>query len=149
MIGQWKQGNYTAANSFLDAFVNYRHCQGLPASVVDVGFMGSIGMAIEDNVLAEKLKDSGYYFCGEQDLIDALAIAITHSRPRKDQSMNMSQLGFGFRSTKPITSPSNRVVWKKDPRMAFSHQLGAFGVTTDDEAKQLLEAAYQNGRKLD
>ncbi|GES58866.1 KR-domain-containing protein [Aspergillus terreus] len=42
ITGQWGQGNYNAANSFLDAFVNYRHGQNLPASVVDIGFMGSI-----------------------------------------------------------------------------------------------------------
>ncbi|RYP79510.1 hypothetical protein DL769_002929 [Monosporascus sp. CRB-8-3] len=48
ITGQWGQGNYNAANSFLDAFVNYRHGQNLPASVIDIGFMGSIGMAVDE-----------------------------------------------------------------------------------------------------
>lgn len=143
MTGQWGQANYNAANSFLDAFVNYRHGQDLPASVVDIGFMGSVGMAMENSALVEKLKTGGYYFLSEQDLIDALTIAIVHSRPGPDRFMNKSQLGLGFRSTKPITSPSTRVVWKKDARMAISHQFGSLGTITDDEAKEALKIAYQ------
>lgn len=144
VTGQWGQANYNAANSFLDAFVNYRHHQNLPASVVDIGFMGSIGMAIENSALEEKLKASGYYFLREQDLIDALIIAIANSHPGKDRFTNKSQLGLGFRSSKPIATPSNRVVWKKDARMVLSHQFSSLGVITDDEARDSLRIAYQD-----
>jgi hypothetical protein len=149
LTGQWGQANYNAANSFLDAFVSYRHHQNLPASVVDIGFMGSIGMAIENSSLEETLKAGGYYFLDEQDLIDALTIAIANSRPGKDRFANKSQLGLGIRSTKPITTPSARVVWKKDARMVFSHQLGSLGVVTDDVARESLRVAYQDQQNSD
>ncbi|KAI9659497.1 MAG: putative secondary metabolism biosynthetic enzyme [Bathelium mastoideum] len=125
MVGQWGQANYNSANSFLDAFVNYRHGQGLSASVVDIGFMGGVGMAMENDALVEKLKASGYLYLDEQDLLAALTVAIAHSRPGQDQFMKKSQLCLGLRSTKPITDPSTRVAWKKDARMAFSHGLGS------------------------
>lgn len=143
MSGQWGQANYNSANAFLDAFVNYRHGQNLPASVVDIGFMGCVGMAVENKALVEKLTAGGYHFLGEQDLLDALTIAIAHSRPGKDCFMNKSQLGLGFRSTKPITDPSTRVVWKKDARMVLSHQFESLGIITDDEARESLKIAYQ------
>ncbi len=146
MSGQWGQANYNSANAFLDAFVNYRHGQNLPASVVDLGFMGCVGMAVENRALVEKLTAGGYHFLGEQDLIDALSIAIAYSRPGKDHFMNKSQLGLGLRSTKPITDPSTRVVWKKDARMVLSHQFESLGIITDDAAGESLNIAYQ-GRK--
>ena len=147
LSGQWGQANYNAANTFLDAFVNYRHGQNLPASVVDIGFMGCVGMAVANRALVEKLTASGYLFLGEQDLIDALTLAIAYSRPGKDRFLNKSHLGVGLRSSKSMTDPSTRVVWKRDARMAISHQFGSLGVITDDEAREFLKKAYQ-GRNL-
>lgn len=40
--GQWGQANYAAANT-LDAFVQYRRKQELPASVLNIGVMEDIG----------------------------------------------------------------------------------------------------------
>jgi hypothetical protein len=147
--GQWGQANYNAANSFLDTFVQYRHGRNLPVSVIDIGFMGSIGMAMENSALVEKLKAGGYYFLCEQDLIDALTITITNSRPRKDCFLNKSQLGLGFRSTKTIANPLTWVVWKRDARMAVSHYFDALRIATDEEAKEFLNIAYQDQKSSD
>ncbi|KAL9114953.1 MAG: hypothetical protein Q9227_001196 [Pyrenula ochraceoflavens] len=147
MSGQWGQANYNAANSFLDAFVNYRHSQNLPASVADIGFMGDRGMAMENLALVDKLKASGYHFLSEQDLLDALTIAINHSRPGEDPSVKESHVGLGFGSARPIAESSTRVVWKKDARWAFSHQLGPLVTSTDDEANKVLESAHPNPQK--
>ena len=139
--GQWGQANYNSANAFLDAFVNYRHGQNLPASVVDIGFMGCVGMAVENKALLKRLTADGYHFLSEKDLIDALTLAIEHSRPGED-SMKKSQVGIGLRSTIPIDDPSTRVVWKKDARMALSHQFGSLGRNTREEVTELLSQAY-------
>ena len=146
MSGQWGQENYNSANALLDTFVNYRHGKNLPASVVDIGFMGCVGMAVENTALVEKLTAGGYHFLGEQDLIDALTIAIIHSRPGKDRSMNKSQHGLGFRSTKPITDPSTRVMWKKDARMALSHQFESLGKITHDGARKTSKVPNKVGK---
>ena len=37
LVGQPGQANYAAANTFLDAFAQYRQSLGLPASVLDLG----------------------------------------------------------------------------------------------------------------
>jgi len=142
ITGQWGQGNYNAANSFLDAFVNYRHGQNLAASVADIGFMGDIGMAVKSDALVKTLKGSGYYYLNERHLIDVLTIAIENSLPEGDPFLHKSQVGLGIRSTKPFSSPSNRVAWKKDARMAISHHFGNVGEIGDSERKILLKHPY-------
>ncbi|KAL6229816.1 hypothetical protein BDW75DRAFT_234901 [Aspergillus navahoensis] len=142
ITGQWGQGNYNAANSFLDAFVNYRHGQNLPASVIDIGFMGSIGMAVKSGALMKNLKRSGYYFLHERHLIDALTISLAHSRPEGDQLMHRSQLGLGIGSTKPMAAPTCRVAWKKDSRMAISYHFEPIDGIGHQEVKSLLNCAY-------
>ena len=144
--GQWGQANYNSANTFLDAFVHYRHGQNLPASVIDIGFMGCVGMAVENRALVAKLKKGGYHFLNEQDLIDALIVAITHSRPGKDPSMSKSQLGLGFRSAKPMTSASTQVAWKKDMRFVLSHRFKGLGMMTDDQARECIQRMYQRSK---
>ncbi|CAF9936407.1 MAG: hypothetical protein HETSPECPRED_010329 [Heterodermia speciosa] len=89
-------------------------------------------MAAENKVLVEKLTAGGYYFLGEQDLLDALTLAIAHSHSGVEPSM---QLGLGLRTTKPDTDPSTRAVWKKDARMILSHQLGSLGIRKKDQAR--------------
>ena len=146
-VGQPAQANYNSANTFLDTFVNYRHGQGLPASVIDLGLMGCTGIMVRENrEINQGLAAGGYLFLGERELIDALAVAITYSRPAEDRLINKSQLGLGIRSTKPMTDSSTRVAWKKDARMVFSHQFGPLGISTDDEAREYLRAAYQGQR---
>lgn len=144
ITGQPAQSNYNSANAFLDAFVNYRHGQNLPASVVDIGLMGCTGIMVRENrELNQKLMAGGYCFLNEQELLDALAISIAYSRPAKDVLFNKSQLGVGLRSTKPMTDPSTRVAWKKDARMAVSHHFEYLGIKTDDDARQCLQSAFK------
>ncbi|KAL4798016.1 KR-domain-containing protein [Aspergillus venezuelensis] len=148
ITGQWGQGNYNAANAFLDAFVNYRHTQNLSASVVDIGFMGSIGMAVQSDALVKNLKKSGYYYLNERHLIDALTLALAHSRPAPggDRYMRRSQLGLGIRATKAMATPACRVAWKKDLRMAISHHFEPVGGVGREEVKGHLDRAYAAGK---
>lgn len=144
VTGQPAQSNYNSANTFLDAFVNYRHSQNLPASVVDIGLMGCTGIMVRENrELNNKLLAAGYHFLNEQDLLDALTIAIAYSRPGKDMPISKSQLALGLRSTKPMIDPSNRVAWRKDARMAISHQFEPLGMNSEDETRQYLHSLYQ------
>jgi myxalamid-type polyketide synthase MxaE and MxaD len=46
LLGQPGQGNYAAANSFLDTLAHYRHSQGLPALSINWGAWDGLGFAI-------------------------------------------------------------------------------------------------------
>ncbi|KAM5506985.1 Type I Iterative PKS [Microsporum canis] len=126
MSGQWGQANYNAGNTFLDSFVSYRHSLGLPASSLNIGVIGDVGYVSENSGLLDSLRVTGQYITSELDLLDCIELMLKRSSPRlanatKDKHVRWvqnSQLAMGLRSTIPISSPTNRVIWRHDPRMS-------------------------------
>ncbi|KAI8630109.1 KR domain-containing protein [Xylariaceae sp. FL1651] len=130
IAGQPGQANYAAANTFLDAFVQYRHQNGLAASSIDIGVMGEVGFVSQNDGVRRRFERTGMRILREHHLLEALALAIQRSKPslgqpHKDRAYeNPSQLILGLMTSTPISSPSNRVIWKNDSRMAIYHNLG-------------------------
>ncbi|KJK44916.1 hypothetical protein UK23_27900, partial [Lentzea aerocolonigenes] len=77
VIGGAGQGNYAAANAFLDAFAEHRRLQGLPATSVAWGPWGEAGMAASGGV-AERLKRGGITPMEPALALQALKQAIEH-----------------------------------------------------------------------
>jgi phthiocerol/phenolphthiocerol synthesis type-I polyketide synthase C len=59
MVGAAGQGNYAAANSFMDALAHYRRARGLTALSVNWGAISDVGLAARDKKVTEHLKASG------------------------------------------------------------------------------------------
>ncbi|KAJ0151029.1 Lovastatin diketide synthase LovF, partial [Colletotrichum tanaceti] len=114
--GYYGQANYSASNTYLDAFVEYRHHLGLPASIIDLGVVGDVGYLLERDDLYDSFKNGGFFFLGEQDVLDAAAVAVAHSAGGPYSSFCLGGL-----SEKPLSDPTNRVNWKRDVRFAQSH----------------------------
>ncbi|KAG8162546.1 hypothetical protein KVR01_008311 [Diaporthe batatas] len=74
MTGQWGQANYNAGNTFLDAFVSYRHSLGLAASVVNIGVVGDVGYVSENPSVLDSLRATGQYLMREPELLDCLEL---------------------------------------------------------------------------
>lgn len=133
IVGQWGQANYAAANTFLDAFVQYRHAKGLVASVIDIGVMGEVGFVSKHKEVLDRFQKSGMRILKEQDLLDAFNLAIQSSASTKSEIAghdrkvaaysNPGQILLGLVTTVPVTSPNNRVVWKSDVRMSIYHNI--------------------------
>ncbi|EFQ31018.1 beta-ketoacyl synthase domain-containing protein [Colletotrichum graminicola M1.001] len=124
--GQIGQANYAAGNAFLDAFVQYRHSQGLPCSVLDIGIMEDIGVLARETSRLEALRKLSQHCLHEQDLLDAMELMIQRSNGRLDIGfeqgnglargyINPSQLAIGMRSS----ASTNRTGWQRDPRTLF------------------------------
>ncbi|EFQ25774.1 KR domain-containing protein [Colletotrichum graminicola M1.001] len=110
IVGQHGQANYNAANTFLDAFVLYRRGLGLPASVLDIGIVGDVGVVARDAMLADQFRKAGYVFIGQDTVMRAVGIAISPSAPH--------QLVVGMSRDPQVDNTTRAVLWKRDPRMA-------------------------------
>jgi thioesterase domain-containing protein/NAD(P)-dependent dehydrogenase (short-subunit alcohol dehydrogenase family) len=59
LVGAAGQGNYAAANSFMDALAQYRRARGLTALSVNWGAIADVGLAARDKKVAAHLAASG------------------------------------------------------------------------------------------
>jgi len=59
LIGNAGQGNYVAANAFLDGLVHYRRAQALPATSVNWGAIGEVGMVARNSAVAHHMQRLG------------------------------------------------------------------------------------------
>src|SRR6476620_8556051 len=59
IFGNPAQGNYAAANAFLDSLAHYRHSLGLPALTLNWGVLGGEGYVARNERVAEFLARQG------------------------------------------------------------------------------------------
>lgn len=115
--GNIGQANYAAANTFLDSFVGYRHSKGLPASVINLGFMQDIGFVSQNPKLLELALSISLQMLDEQDLLSALQLACSQPMSHGES------LAIGLGSNKPLSDPGVRPLWARDARFSLYKNL--------------------------
>ncbi|KAH8424223.1 uncharacterized protein LDX57_001981 [Aspergillus melleus] len=145
VAGNSGQANYAAANTFLDAFVTYRHSKGLPASVLDLGFMGDVGFAFENfSKMLDRARLTSWEILQESDLLRALEIQIIQGTP---------QLAIGMGTTRPPSEIENGGMLGQDARFLAWHNMltGTAGGDTshDNELKALVASIKRDPALLD
>ena len=158
--GQIGQANYAAGNTFMDAFVQYRHSLGLPASTLDIGIMEDVGFLAREKHLLDALKATSLHMLHERDLLDSLELMIARSYPphgndttaaaAKSARLTSGYISpghviIGMRSKLPLLSPLNRTGWKKSPRLLVYRNIefqdqSDVGASTDGSLKEFLQA---------
>jgi SAM-dependent methyltransferase/NAD(P)-dependent dehydrogenase (short-subunit alcohol dehydrogenase family)/aryl carrier-like protein len=129
VLGQPGQGNYNAANTFMESFCQYRHSLGLPASVLNICPIEGVGFVAENSDARRKLKSQGHWFLHERALLEFLQLAIVESNigvttdAAQESWVNHSHIVMGLRSEVSLRDPSNRTIWRRDRRMGAYHNM--------------------------
>ncbi|KAL8848907.1 MAG: hypothetical protein Q9221_006065 [Calogaya cf. arnoldii] len=127
--GQPGQSNYAGANTFLDAFAQYRNNLGLVASSIDIGAVADMGYAARDEALLQRLITNGYSGVTQPEMIEAFTAASSYPATKSNISthseafVHRNTFATGFGSTVSLSSPDSRSWWKKDIRMAIWHNI--------------------------
>lgn len=129
ILGQPGQANYAAANTFLDAFAQYRMGLGLPCTSLAIGAMEGVGYLTANPSLLKKMRGMGWQTVKEEQLLEVLGWATMLSRTGKiRQALPLNDPGLYFTNTNRVligVSPdtlsgtyneSSR--WQRDLRLA-------------------------------
>ncbi|KAF4231532.1 hypothetical protein CNMCM8980_005228 [Aspergillus fumigatiaffinis] len=143
--GHTGSANYAAANTFLDSFVQYRKCRGLPAHVLDIGFMGDIGCVSENSPLTlEYSRSISWQILRERNLLQALELAVLGGP---------QQLAVGLGTTKVFSEQISGAPWGQDARFdAWSNVMtesSNSGSGEGSDLRKFLESIEQNPILLD
>jgi acyl transferase domain-containing protein/acyl carrier protein len=141
LVGNVGQGNYAAANAFLDGFAEYRRRRGLPAVTINWGALAEVGVAARNTQVEQVLNAAGLRSMHVDHALHALGEAIRLNAPQ----IGIFQVDWGrWRATHPagvsaILFESLYAEYEEtsdasglDPRQQFLHRLAVL----DAQARQ-------------
>ena len=110
--------------------------------------MEDVGYVSANPAVLEQFKATSTHTLGEQNLLDVIQLAMAKApvpAPSVNGYSNPAQLVMGLRSTKRLSDPSNRIIWKRDVRMSLYRNLeNATAASTsggvDDDLKHFLSS---------
>ncbi|KAJ5740086.1 Acyl transferase/acyl hydrolase/lysophospholipase [Penicillium manginii] len=130
ICGQPGQTNYAGANTFMDAFAQYRLSLGLPACAIEIGAVEEVGFLAEHGDIKQKLQVAGALPApiSESELLLGLELAMKSKKINSSSTAN--NICLGLRTSIPLHDPNNRLIWRKDVRMAIFHNTGGYEVSS-------------------
>lgn len=136
VVDQPGQGNYSASNTFLEAFTQYRVGLGLPTAILNICPIKGVGFVAESAVAQRNTKAQGIYFLGEREYLDYVEHTILAARGADPAACagapgaqppaawkSESQVVMGLRSELHLEDPNNRCNWRRDRRMGAYHNI--------------------------
>jgi hypothetical protein len=120
MVGDTSQGNYAAANAFQDALAHHRAARKLPAAVIDLGMIKSVGYVAENEGAAERnLARWGFLQIEEEEFLEMMNIAM-------EKNENRVQIVTGVGTQAHFDQSQGDVPhWFRDPVFSHLHNMRA------------------------
>lgn len=111
VVGNRGQAAYSAANVFLDGFMDYRRSQGLPGKSIDLAAVTEVGYLADSDLSRQQevVKNIGGATINESEVLALLALAITSDLNKSSQS----QFVTGLEATDSLDS-----FWLHDPKFS-------------------------------
>ena len=104
ILGLPGQGNYDAANLFLDALAWHRRAQGAPATTVNWGYIGRVGYAASHERVAARFDNIGVPSISPESAVEALG-HILDRKPTQVSVLNIDWETFLDQSPSCAASP--------------------------------------------
>jgi hypothetical protein len=142
-VDQPGQGNYSASNTFLEAFCQYRLGLGLPTAVLGICPIKGVGFVAESAVAQRNTKAQGIYSLGEREYLEYVELSILAAKTKLSEVTlapsvvppvawkNDGQIIMGLRSELDLEDPNNRTNWRRDRRMGSYHNVRREGSGQD------------------
>lgn len=114
IVGNPGQTNYAGANTFMDAFAQYRFSLGLPACTIQLGIVEDVGYAAQNESVMPRLTNTfgSGSTVSEQELLGTVEAAV-HS--------GSHCLYLGVNPNMFLENPDERSLWKSDVRFSAFH----------------------------
>ncbi|TGO87053.1 hypothetical protein BPOR_0254g00030 [Botrytis porri] len=142
-VGNRGQASYAAANTFLNAFVQYRLAQGLPASSLDLTAVSDAGYLAENlDAAAEVSKNLGSDTICEAEVLALLGAAITG---RLASTCNNHTI-TGMRITTPPPFWTNDAKFK---HLRLAHEALSSSLSDSPSANISFNAALKNATTIE
>lgn len=138
------QSNYAAANTFLEAFCQYRQGLGLPASVISMAPIDDVGFIANSPAARKSINAQEIGMLSHREFLDFVELAILDSSApspgaaaltRKPTWYNKSHLIMGVKSDRLLSDPDVRTTWRRDRRFGFYHNV-AYNVASSAKATE-------------
>jgi acyl transferase domain-containing protein/NADPH:quinone reductase-like Zn-dependent oxidoreductase/SAM-dependent methyltransferase/acyl carrier protein len=114
IIGTGRQGNYVAANTFLDALAHHRCAQGLAALSVNWGVVADTGYVSRNTELLQKLDQLGFSPLPAQQMLDMLGVLIRE----KAAQVGVANLNWQQLAKIPMIGSSKRFAYLVKPELS-------------------------------
>lgn len=139
VLGTPGQTNYSAAGTFQDAFVRYRHRLGLPATSINLGMVTEVGYVSRNPDMEKKLRHLGFTApCTERQVQQLVRMAIDNPNPPPypdssflHQVLAQAQLVTGV-SISSLAQTSQESTLFSDPKWSIAISTSR-GISSDSE----------------
>lgn len=146
IIGFMAEANYSASNAYLDAFVRWRHAQGLPGFAMNVGVVADAGAIAEDAHLRAIIDRIGMDVLTEEELFYQIEEAINGQLSFSQQHLEET-VGDRHQLLSGINTRRTDLFWSKKPlfRNLYAGRSQKSTVLGNSEEQQLTELLQQAG----